>query len=284
MPPTTHGVSASVPVVAGCGGVAARPTSTCSPSVSTRARFTVASLAFGRAPPAASTASITREPAGSRTTPGRRTLPATCTTTSAGGLAMRLCRRRDGRSLAVRRRRGGGCGVSGGGCGGRCRARGDRDLLGRGLGTGQHQDGAHQGGSGDQHDDGQVCRMEGVPGRRRRRVRHRGRRGLVPVRSEVGVDGRRPVGTQVPRHRVPALCSSRRRSVSQPSLRSSPFTLATLGAAAHRHDRRAPGWGRHADDPLGCGELGSVRRDGHGHDTRADVGPDHRTQLADEDG
>src|SRR4051794_18356926 len=56
------------------------PMSTCSPSVSGRARFTVDRSTPGRTPPAARTASTTREPAGSTAMPGCRTLPATSTT------------------------------------------------------------------------------------------------------------------------------------------------------------------------------------------------------------
>ena len=66
------------------GGRPRRCTSSCSPSTRTRARLTLASRAVAVRPPAARTASATREPVGSRTRPGRRTAPTTCTTTSAG--------------------------------------------------------------------------------------------------------------------------------------------------------------------------------------------------------
>src|SRR5437762_5505075 len=60
------------------GGVT--PTTTSSPSTSLRARFTNDRSVPGNAPPAASMASATREPVGSRTNPGRYTRPATATT------------------------------------------------------------------------------------------------------------------------------------------------------------------------------------------------------------
>src|SRR5699024_1746901 len=53
------------------------PTRICSPSLSSRARFSAVVSAFGFAPPAALIASITREPAGSSTMPGFLTFPAT---------------------------------------------------------------------------------------------------------------------------------------------------------------------------------------------------------------
>src|SRR5659263_336063 len=83
-PPDWPPAPAVAPVGAAAGGSA--PTSTCSPSVSRRARFTPAVLSPGSAPPAAATASATREPAGSVTTPGWFTLPATSTVTSPPGL------------------------------------------------------------------------------------------------------------------------------------------------------------------------------------------------------
>src|SRR5659263_548987 len=83
-PPDWPPAPAVAPVGAAAGGSA--PTSTCSPSVSRRARFTPAVLSPGSAPPAAATASATREPAGSVTTPGWCTLPATSTVTSPPGL------------------------------------------------------------------------------------------------------------------------------------------------------------------------------------------------------
>ena len=51
----------------------------------TRARLTRARSAPRVGPPAASTASCTREPTGRRCTPGRRTSPTTCTTTTPEG-------------------------------------------------------------------------------------------------------------------------------------------------------------------------------------------------------
>src|SRR4051812_34245290 len=59
---------------------AGTPTTICSPSVRTRARFKEPVRTPRRGPPAAATASTTREPAGSVAIPGRRTLPATSTT------------------------------------------------------------------------------------------------------------------------------------------------------------------------------------------------------------
>ena len=61
------------------------PTTICSPSVTGRARLRLSVRTPGRAPPAASSASTTREPAGSTAMPGRRTLPTTSTTTSPVG-------------------------------------------------------------------------------------------------------------------------------------------------------------------------------------------------------
>src|SRR2546423_769586 len=61
------------------GGVA--PITTSSPSTSLRARFRNDRSVPGSAPPAASRASATRDPAGRRTSPGLRTRPATATTT-----------------------------------------------------------------------------------------------------------------------------------------------------------------------------------------------------------
>src|SRR3954451_10471968 len=62
-----------------------RPTTTCSPSVRTRAKLRLPSPTPRRAPPAASIASTTREPDGNVAMPGRRTLPATSTTIVADG-------------------------------------------------------------------------------------------------------------------------------------------------------------------------------------------------------
>jgi len=63
------------------------PTSTCSPSVSSRAKLMVVRSTPGKTPPAAASASATLDPGGSRTSPGRRTRPATWTTTSAAPTA-----------------------------------------------------------------------------------------------------------------------------------------------------------------------------------------------------
>src|SRR5659263_415683 len=67
---------------ADCGCSPGRGTTTCSPSVSTRARLIAARSASGPAPPAASIASASRDPAGRWTSPGWSTWPTTCTTTS----------------------------------------------------------------------------------------------------------------------------------------------------------------------------------------------------------
>jgi hypothetical protein len=61
-------------------GEGRRPTHSCSPSTSTRARLSDVVATPGRRP-AARSASTTREPAGRRTMPGLRTLPSTSTTT-----------------------------------------------------------------------------------------------------------------------------------------------------------------------------------------------------------
>src|SRR5690606_35728101 len=72
------------------GGVGAPggapPTTICSPSTSRRARLIGPGSAPFRTPPAASIASATREPAARVSTPGRRTLPVTWTTTRAVGV------------------------------------------------------------------------------------------------------------------------------------------------------------------------------------------------------
>src|SRR3954470_891567 len=62
------------------GGVRS-PTTICSPSTRTRARFSAATLTPWRAPPTARSASTTRDPGGRVAMPGRRTLPTTSTTT-----------------------------------------------------------------------------------------------------------------------------------------------------------------------------------------------------------
>src|SRR3954466_4620997 len=78
------------PPGAGAGAAAARarpaaapgtPTAICWPSPTTAARFTDAGSASGSSPPAASTASATRDPDGRLTSPGRATRPTTETTT-----------------------------------------------------------------------------------------------------------------------------------------------------------------------------------------------------------
>src|SRR3954447_15307148 len=57
------------------------PTAICWPSATTVARFTDAGSASGSRPPAAWTASATRDPDGRVTSPGRATRPTTETTT-----------------------------------------------------------------------------------------------------------------------------------------------------------------------------------------------------------
>ena len=61
------------------GGVT--PTAICSPSINIRARLTVDCACGSVKPPAAATASATREPGCRCTSPGCMTLPMTCTTT-----------------------------------------------------------------------------------------------------------------------------------------------------------------------------------------------------------
>ncbi len=73
--PAVGTADAASPVGAGT------PTRICSPSTSSRARFSDARSTPGRAPPAALIASTTREPASSTAMPGRRTFPATSTVT-----------------------------------------------------------------------------------------------------------------------------------------------------------------------------------------------------------
>ena len=82
-PPRTLDRPRAAPVGARRAAAAGSPRfgrTTCSPSTSGRARFTAGQVRAWRAPPAASRASSTRDPAGSRTTPARRTWPTTCTT------------------------------------------------------------------------------------------------------------------------------------------------------------------------------------------------------------
>lgn len=61
-------------------GAAGTPTTTCSPSASSRARLIPVGSTPGRIPPAARNASATLDPAGSRWIPGLRTFPLTSTT------------------------------------------------------------------------------------------------------------------------------------------------------------------------------------------------------------
>src|SRR4051794_7413624 len=82
--PADPDVGADAAEAATPGGVAT-PTRICSPSVSTRARFSERRWTPWRGPPAACRASTTREPAGRVAMPGRRTLPATSTTMRAVG-------------------------------------------------------------------------------------------------------------------------------------------------------------------------------------------------------
>ncbi len=70
------------PVPAGWGS----PTTSCSPSISLRAKDIPSIDVAGSTPPAAAMASATRAPAASFTSPGRRTFPATSTTTSGNAL------------------------------------------------------------------------------------------------------------------------------------------------------------------------------------------------------
>ena len=69
---------------------AAGPTTTCSPSLTRLARFRLSSEVPGTGPPAAASASATREPAGSVTIPGCVTAPATWTTNVAEVVASTL--------------------------------------------------------------------------------------------------------------------------------------------------------------------------------------------------
>src|SRR5437870_5177410 len=80
------GAVASPPVMprasSATGGSPLRTTSTRWPSTSFAARLRRSMSASGSAPPVASSASTTRDPAGSSITPGVATAPATCTTIS----------------------------------------------------------------------------------------------------------------------------------------------------------------------------------------------------------
>ena len=84
------------------------PTTICSPSVSTWARLRAPRSTPGRAPPAARIASTTRAPERSTAMPGRRTLPATSTTTFEAGadgpLPSAAASDRGGRPLRPRQR------------------------------------------------------------------------------------------------------------------------------------------------------------------------------------
>ena len=75
---------------AGCRSV---PITICWPSVNSWARLSSSGSADRVSPPAASIASWTRAPEGSRTSPGRRTAPSTCTTISAAPARSAWCRR-----------------------------------------------------------------------------------------------------------------------------------------------------------------------------------------------
>src|SRR6266566_9751814 len=66
-------------------GAPETPTAICSPSVSLRARFSELRSTPGSAPPAARSASSTRDALRRRYTPGWRTLPTTSTTTTEAG-------------------------------------------------------------------------------------------------------------------------------------------------------------------------------------------------------
>ena len=85
--------SPPVPASPPAGAAATAPaapfsgTTICWPSTTGAARFTAASSALTVGPPAISSASVTRAPAGRRTTPGERTAPHTYTTTSGVGEA-----------------------------------------------------------------------------------------------------------------------------------------------------------------------------------------------------
>ena len=151
-------------------------TTTCSPSTSTRARLTLAARAAAVVPPAATTASATRDPAGSRTRPGRCTAPTTWTTTSAGAVVA------PGRST---------CGRDVAGVAPRPR-RDARAASAEGWAC-QHQQHRHQ--HGDQQDDCHPHAPRGGPGPT----------GPGPARGRVGsrLAGRRPAArhpaTQRPR-------------------------------------------------------------------------------------
>src|SRR5204863_379844 len=67
------------------GSAAGMPTAICSPSPRRRARLRVVRSTPGCGPPAARTASSTREPSGRWTSPGWTTRPVTLTTIEVGG-------------------------------------------------------------------------------------------------------------------------------------------------------------------------------------------------------
>src|SRR4029453_7816738 len=73
-----EGASPAEPDPAGAG--AGTPTVTSSPSATFLARLSIPMSARGSGPPAALSTSMTRAPAGTVTTPGRRTFPLTATT------------------------------------------------------------------------------------------------------------------------------------------------------------------------------------------------------------
>ena len=82
-PPAPSPGSPGRPGVAPPGSTAGIPTATCSPSATSRARFSPLVSVPGSTPPAALIASTTRAPSDRRTTPGRATAPTTSTTMTA---------------------------------------------------------------------------------------------------------------------------------------------------------------------------------------------------------
>ena len=84
-PPAGSPGPATAPLLVPSSGAAGAPTTATAircPSATLAARFSRSRSAFGSPPPAASTASITRSPDATRTTPGCATAPATWTTSS----------------------------------------------------------------------------------------------------------------------------------------------------------------------------------------------------------
>ena len=250
-----------------CAAVRRRPagrrgdrTTTCSPSTSGRARLTLAVAAAAVAPPAAATASATRDPAGSRTRPGRCTAPATWTTTSAGRCALPPGRcatpprsRRDRRRCAVPPRRT------------------HRRRLGRGLGLPDQQ---HRHEHGDQQDDRHARRPPGGPGAHRTRGRLGGdrqpaaaapgrRRSLRHPATGSGAGCRRQPGQQPGRGVV-----GRVRAGGAARVACSPLDARNAGAAARgpptadrwtsEHRGRAVDDGRRADRQRGATTTASM--------------------------